>query len=363
MVKSIFLSLLAILLAACTRDKVEDVMVNIDSEDTVYASIDAPECRVELNDKCQTVWTKDDEIMVVSANEYSLYRFNGNTGDRSGSFKKIGYGNPPSASIKFGNKSYALYGNYSSYGAYSNGTPVLFTEIQSQQTYKEESYGLYANAMVGTSEGDNNFIFKNLLGYLRLSVTGNRSISKITLMGNDKEIISGIIYFAITDFSQFTWRANTSSSIVLDCGAGVALSAEPTSFYFVVPPMTFQKGFTVTIDFTDGTSYTQTTSKAISIERNTIQPMKTINTNPDSIEYKEVTIDHTGEYIITPLLENAISGSIDWGDGEVSLFNKFSSHDFVDKKSSHTIKIEVVGATAIELESCEGVSKIDLSNF
>lgn len=364
MKKSLVFSLLAIFFVACTRDEVENVVVDAVAPDTIYASIDTPSCRVQLNDRCETVWTKNDVITVISSNEFAIYRFNGKTGDYSGSFTKIGYGTTPSKQYRF-DKSYAIYSNetFVGYGAFSDGTPILFTTVQPTQTYKKGSYGEHANIMFGSSGDGKNYQFKNVLGYLRLSLMGNRKVSKITLSGNDNETIAGVFYFPTIDSSKHEWHSGQSSSIELDCGDGVTLSTTPTSFYFVLPPMTFKKGIKVTINFTDGTSYVQTTQKSIPIERNVVQPMKSFDTNPDSLDRREVVVYHSGEYIVVPALENAVTGEINWGDGNVSFFNEFTSYDFTDGNLSHTIKIDVTGATAVEFESCEGISKVDLSNF
>jgi len=364
MKKSLIFSLFAILFVACTRDGVEDVVVDAVVPDTIYATIETPSCRVQLNDRCETVWNKDDIIIVLSSNEYSLYRFNGKTGDYSGSFTKVGYGVAPGDKYRF-DKSYAIYSqnSFEGYGSYSDGTPLLFASVQATQTYKKGSYGEHANIMFGGSEDGKNYQFTNILGYLRLSLTGNRKVSKITLSGNNNETIAGTLYFPTVDSSKHEWYSGQSSSIELDCGNGVALSTAPTSFYFALPPIIFNKGIKVSINFTDGTSYVQSTQKSIPIARNTIQPMKSFDTNPDSLDRREVVIYHSGEYIIAPTLDNAVTGEINWGDGNVSFFNEFTSYDFTDGAMSHIIKIDVAGATAVEFESCEGISKVDLSNF
>ena len=46
-----------------------------------------------------------------------------------------------------------------------------------------------------------------------------------------------------------------------------------TSFYIAIPPQTFEKGFTVEIEDTEGYVMEQSTDKALTIERNHIQPM------------------------------------------------------------------------------------------
>ena len=59
-------------------------------------------------------------------------------------------------------------------------------------------------------------------------------------------------------------------------GGGISLSADqskPTTFWFVLPAMTFKEGFTVTVTGVDGGTYTRSTSNEVTIDRNMIQPM------------------------------------------------------------------------------------------
>ena len=357
------LVLLATMFVACTSDQTEDVALSVE-EDVIYASIDEPECRVQLNEKCQTVWTKRDQIVVFNVNEFALYEFTGKTGDRSGSFTRVGSGTAPGSSFKF-DQYYALYDydTYAGLGMFGDGTPALFSKILSTQAYMENSYALHANVMVGKSEDGKNYKFRNLLGYLRLSITGNKSVSKIVVSGNDRETLAGTFYFPTTDMSAIGWYENETTTITIDCGSGVALSAAPKLFYVVVPPIELKNGLTVEVVFTDGTKYKQSTNNRVLFERNTIQPMATFATDIDETDYCEVVILHSGEYIVAPVFNGAVSGEIDWGDGVTSYFNKFTTYDYTDGAATHTIKAKVLGATSFEMESCEGVSKIDLSNF
>lgn len=357
------LVLLATMFVACTTDTTEDVVLNVE-EDVIYASIDEPECRVQLNDKCQTVWTAKDEIVVFNVNEFALYQFTGKTGDRSGSFQRVGSGNAPGSSYKF-DKYYALYDydNYRGLGAFSDGTPALFSNIPAVQDYLKDSYALHANIMVGTSEDGKDYKFHNLLGYLRLSITGNKAVSQIDIKGNDGETLAGVFYFPTIDTSVHGWYEDETTTITINCGSGVALSSTPKSFYAVVPPIELKQGLSVEITFTDGTKYKQSTSKNIRFERNTIQPMATFNTSVEVSDYCEAIIYYTGESVVVPFFNGAVSGDINWGDGNSSFFDEFTTYDYTDGAASHTIKAKVLGATSIEMESCEGVSKIDLSNF
>ena len=63
------------------------------------------------------------------------------------------------------------------------------------------------------------------------------------------------------------------TEVTLDCGEGVVLGKNATAFYIVLPPQTFEQGFTVEIEETEGYVMKQSSDKVLIIERNHIQPM------------------------------------------------------------------------------------------
>ncbi|MBO7282622.1 MAG: leucine-rich repeat domain-containing protein [Alistipes sp.] len=73
------------------------------------------------------------------------------------------------------------------------------------------------------------------------------------------------------------------TEVTLDCGEGVTLGAEATPFYISLPPQTFANGFTVEIECEDYELMTLTTEKELVIERNTIQPMASVEHNAEQI--------------------------------------------------------------------------------
>ena len=100
-------ALLAVMLSACTQDTTSDLLP-LDVE-TIYASIDVEESRIQLNGQQKTVWNANDQIVVHAPTEASLWTFTGKTGDRDGSFKRAGTFRFDNFS-KYGfKKYYALY--------------------------------------------------------------------------------------------------------------------------------------------------------------------------------------------------------------------------------------------------------------
>ena len=356
-------------LASCAKDSISEVQMD-SAVNKIYASIDDSDyadsddgTRVELNDKKQTVWTAGDKIMIFEFGKIYEWKFDGKTGDRNGSFSKTGtsYTDPYGKTTNY-DKYYALYLSDLTVAQFSDKSPGFGTTLPATQHYKDHSYGLNTNAMLGTSSDGKNYQFINLMGYLRLSLTGNKVVKSITLESNNGETLAAHIY--VHKSSDYIIYDKTSTSITLDCGDGVQLTDVPTEFYFTILPQTLSKGISVVVNFTDGTVFPKSTSKSITIERNHIQPMKNFNTGGE-VEWQTVSILHTGSKIYAPYFygSSALSGYIYWGDDYMSDVNSVSSYTYDDGMASHTITVKTMGTTAIEIDNCQGISEIDLTNF
>ena len=359
-----FIALTALVMGACAQDKTEDIG---NGGLKIYASIEQEnaEARVQLNDRKQTVWTAGDQIVTAHKTEgLLLWQFDGNTGDRSGSFSLLGR-YPVELNTYDIDNYYALYPKIYNLGSLA-GTFVLLSTQSHTSIYSPHSYGLHANAMFGTSEDGQHYKFQNLHGYLRLSLTGERSVRQILLQGNGTaDVLAGIYYFNPKNIDEWGWYDNLYPAQVIDCGEeGVQLSGTPTDFYYAIPPVSLAQGITVTITFTDGSTYTKMTSKPISIKRNTIQPMAVVNT--DQAPTSQVAyITYMSKYITAPRVNpsNVAMGTIDWGDGTVTSVNDLVHYYYYDDEPSHTVTVTVENGAALQLDKCSGVTKIDLSNF
>lgn len=367
MKRALWIALAALVMGSCAQDKTEDVG---NGGLKIYASIeqDNTQARVQLNDQKQTVWTAGDEIWAIHRTEgLAAWQFDGQTGDRSGSFSYMGRLDSDLSIYENLNGYYAFYprGALTNYGALENNRLALIGVLQSEWDYLPNSYGLHANTMLGTSTDGENYTFKNLHGYLRISLAGTKKVQSVRLEGNNSDALSGYHYFALDDIDVWSWYQSVALYQQINCGdEGVQLSASPTDFYYVLPPMTLQKGITIKVTFTDGTTYFKNTTKPITIERNTIQPMAVVDTSVDPYTQK-VYIYHTGTTIAAPLLggEAAVFAEILWGDGNFSLLNELTSYDYTDEQPSHTITVKTNQANILQLPNCSGVTKIDLSNF
>ncbi len=273
------------LLAACTAqldspvENIEEPVIVEEQAPVFYASIgEDAQTKVYLDEDYKVLWTADDRISVFNENTYNQeYRFDGATGDNSGSFSIV-----PDGKIKTSNPldyAYAVY-PYSTGTSISN-TGVLTVNFPADQTYTSTTFGLGANTMVAVTD-DSNFQFKNACGYLMFKLYGTSiNVKTISLKGNNNEKIAGeaTIAMSLGGTPTITMSGSATDEIVLTCTDAVTIgttSANYTEFWFAIPPVTFSNGFTVTVTDDEGKSFVKTTSSSFEIVRSYAKKMAPI---------------------------------------------------------------------------------------
>ena len=103
--------------------------------------------------------------------------------------------------------------------------------------------------------------FKNIFPILKFSLTGSRTLAAIRFRGNDGEPVAGDFRLDISGdaYMEADFSESTVEEVSLTCG--VQLSATPQTFYMVVPPQTYAKGYTIDFVADDGSVMTQVVSK------------------------------------------------------------------------------------------------------
>ena len=273
-----FFSFLAGMCACTAIEDNEEVVPSVD-RDWFSVSIEKasqPDTKIYLNENYKIRWNKDDRLSVFNKSSYNRqYRFTGEDGASSGIIEKEGTvfntGEPIS-------QVYAVY-PYSASNNIGDDDEILTLSFPGEQIYLEYSFGKVANLMVSVSDGDNeNLFFKNAGGYLRLKLYGTGvSVSSIVLTGNNSEPLSGEARVTATPDGtpSVQMSQSASQSVTLICDPAVTLGTDAdhyTAFYFVIPPTTFEKGFSITVSG-EGGSFVKHSSKTLDIPRNTIVSM------------------------------------------------------------------------------------------
>ena len=280
-----------VLLVACSTKEI-DFQTPVQDDVVFYASFEQPAeegTRVYANEDLLLRWTADDRVSIFNKTTYNQeYKFLGETGDNAGGFHKV-----DNAQFVTGNAISHVVSVYP-YQAMTKITEseVLTVTLPAEQTYAENTFGLGANTMVSVSE-DNVLQYKNVGGYLMLKLYGEGvSVSSVTLKGNNGEQLAGkaTVTMPLNGLPSVVMAENVTEEIFLTCLEPVALGAtaeESTQFWFVVPPVTFSEGFTITITTSTGGIMVKSTSKTVAIERNNLSkmsPMEVVILNPEAVD-------------------------------------------------------------------------------
>lgn len=164
---------------------------------------------------------------------------------------------------------------------------ILDITLPSEQTHAAGSFGNGAFPMVAVST-DYDLEFKNVCGGIKLQLKGIMKIASITISGKNTEKLAGsakVQVFKDGSGCQFQGSTGNLTSVTLNCGAGVQLNENTaTDFIIALPPVTFSKGFNISIKDTDGNTYSLSTDRSNTVNRSSIlvMPAKTLE-NP-SIE-------------------------------------------------------------------------------
>ena len=275
--------------AACTQNDVEELAANrADVPETLTVGFEGDDTRIQLNEAQKTVWNEGDLLSVFYfSNANQKWQYQGETGKRVGSLKRVANAEATAETTY----NVVVYPYSDSYFL-NPRTCALHATLPAVQHYAEGSYGVGDNLMVAQSEFTQ-FSLKNVCGWLKVQLTGNgEKVTRLTLKGNNDEQLAGLVYVD-TATAEATLVAEMGSfgdaengvggglvpdnslvkSITLNCGEGVELGYAAKSFYIAVPPQTFEKGATVTVECSNGSSSTIGTTEAFTIQRNHILPI------------------------------------------------------------------------------------------
>lgn len=238
-----------------------------------YAEMESQgdESKVYINENLKVRWDADDRISIFRKDTgNNEYRFAGETGDSAGSFEEAWTGAAATGA--------ALPYNYAVY-PYSAGTEMdtdgaIRLSLPGEQAYREGSFGRGANTMVAVTS-DYHLTFKNVGTFLGICLYGEGfSVSRITLCGNRGEILSGSATVRMVPDgvpSVTMGEEGTSAEVSVVCAEPVALGADSgnaTVFWLVLPPTTFEEGFSITVEDSVGNLYEKSTNKRVVLERN-----------------------------------------------------------------------------------------------
>lgn len=291
----------ALMFSACTQEIIIEQSEGAPSDnipETLTIGFEENDTRIELNEANKTVWTANDNISVFYQSDANQkWRFIGKTGDRIGTFKRVSSGTETTKTERV-----VIVYPYSEGHQLNTETLNVRTVLPTTQTYKKDSYGQDGNIMIHSGEY-NQFTLRTINGWLKLQLTGSGDkVKSIKFRGNNDEQVAGEVYINSVDGNialaadqgtaendsevggSLIFDDTIATEITLNCGDGVELGSEITTFYIALPPQTFSKGFTIEIEGANGYVMTKSTNKSVTISRNTIQPMEKLRFATPKVE-------------------------------------------------------------------------------
>lgn len=232
-IKYTLFSLMALAFVSCTED-IFDKKDSLTSFNQITVGMaDLATTRTHLGDNNAMLWDKGNSIGVYSDTQdveiYTLNQSDGGNASFTGNTVK-------------GSKFYAFY-PYSQDAVDTSNKNLLHIQLYNGWVKEKES----SLPMVAIST-TNSFMFKQVVGAIKISLTGKNKVTSITLKGNKGEVIAGkgtIDLSAETPLLKLDGDSQMTSSLI-PCDVDLK-SDSPSVFYFPVPVMTLESGITIEI--------------------------------------------------------------------------------------------------------------------
>ncbi len=258
---------LALLAVSCAKTQEDDAR----SQSLFYAAIErADDTKAYADEDLRVLWDADDRISVFDHGTPNReYRFTGETGANSGWFEPVSHDGDGEG----GGLDHLVYAVYPFRKTTSLGDgDVLTTEFPRNQFYRSNSFGPRTNTMVSVTE-DEHLLFRNACGYLVLKLYGEDvEVASVALMGNAREPIAGKARLKMElDGVPAVKMVEDAPAVTLICREPVALKPkveEAGEFWFALPPVVFEDGFTVVVTDSDGRLFVRSTESLVRVPRN-----------------------------------------------------------------------------------------------
>jgi hypothetical protein len=314
----LLLTLTGLLAISCSVQEIDIKDPAALEGDVFYASLESyePDTKVYLDENIKILWDAEDQISIFNKTSHNQqFKFLGETGENSGTFKKLADGDGPEEPLSY---ICAVYPYLKDTKINKEG--VLTLTLPAEQAYRDGSFGIGANTMVSATE-DNLLKFKNVGGYLVLKFYGEGvAVKSVKLEGNNGELLSGKAKTtpAVGAVPSIEMERTAGTSITLNCETPVELGAkkeDAVQFWMVVPPTNFSKGFKLTVTDSEGNEFVKETSANLTVARNGVLRIAAIRAMTKPVKYsKTSTLSEGGTYLIvdandSKLFKGATDGS------------------------------------------------------
>ena len=266
------LSICTFLLCGCQEDEWGSQSASKRLTSIYATTSEVVKTRALLTEGNAVVWEEGDEIGIYSD------LFSGVTSFICHDLAGDGANFHTEASLT-GNTFYAIY-PFS-----ENVRPVGETQytffLSDRQDYRDGSFDP-ANCPMVAMSATNQFRFLQACGLIRIKLKGTMQVDAVALSSNDGTPLAGMgTVDCASETPVFVLDENAeglSDEICIEESLTLSEDKE-TSFYFVVPPMVLQQGFTLRISNNQGVSIEKRTDKAVEVSRSVITTFATVDTD------------------------------------------------------------------------------------
>lgn len=229
----------ALILAACGNEEFIENVENGAAEQLVPMTFTAnmPQTRTYLSGGTNVHWSKGDEIALWD-----------NTDKRKFTATEIDGSSATFTGMANSNYRYAAFYPYSAVKA-REAVTFTFT-LPAKQTAKWKSFdNNLAPSFALVEAPETNLQFKNVCALVKFNLNLTAiDVKTVSLVARNGEVLAGDLKYKFTDESVVGAESNTSSRIDLSG------SFEPAAdYYFVVRPCTLAEGFSLYVEYNDGT--------------------------------------------------------------------------------------------------------------
>lgn len=272
-----------LLLVSCTNES-EVIQSVKESPKTFYATTESynPQTKTSLNLSGNVLWKTGDQVSIfnVSTINQQYQVTDQSDGKTSASLYQVTTPGFVAGTDLPTNIAYYPYSASNEIAKIGSDYEITVS-LPSTQNYAENSFGngSFPMAAVTEDESDMNLKFKNVLGGLKLQLTGTDVISRIVVSGNNNEILCGdaTVTASNTTTPTIVLSDDTKTTVTLNCGSGVQLNSQtPTLFIIALPPMIMTGGFTIDIYNTENGTQQIKSTRSQTITRSALLAMPAV---------------------------------------------------------------------------------------
>ena len=297
-------------LMLCGCQKEEQIIEKTPEQKVFTAEIesnsDDAATRTSLDNQGNVLWKVGDEVSIFAGNTVNAeYKVSEVTNGQTRAILS------PVSSSETGtgaNVAYYPYSSALSLATAESGYTISNIKLPAIQKYAQASFADGAFPMAAVSDNAT-LKFKNILGGLKLQLTGTAKVRSISVTARNGESLCGSANVTVssTGDPSITLSDATATTVTLDCGTeGVQLDeTTATPFIIALPPVKMTSGFTVTVTDTDGNTMDISTAKSKTIARSTLLPMKAVKFAGEDPSQKPFTITSVGNTTVRLVKEGS----------------------------------------------------------